>query len=64
MNELSAHDRMILDLEKTPPAFTAREAVRRLIDLPTEKYTVLLQGMVEMSGFKAPRNRIPDRLRA
>lgn len=55
---------MILDLEKTPPAFTAREAVRRLIDLPTEKYTVLLQGMVEMSGFKAPRNRIPDRLRA
>lgn len=39
VNELSAHDRMILDLEKTEHTSVAREALCRHIELPLDKYT-------------------------
>lgn len=47
VNELSAHDRMILDPEKTAHTSTAREALCRRNDLPLGKYTVVLEGLVD-----------------
>ncbi|WP_278189637.1 DUF3263 domain-containing protein [Brevibacterium sp. ZH18] len=47
VNEPSEHDRMILDLEKTAHTSAARDALCRRIDLPPEKYAVVLEGLVD-----------------
>lgn len=47
VNELPEHDRLILDLEKTEHTPAARDALCRRIDLPPEKYGVVLEGLVD-----------------
>ncbi|WP_193070808.1 MULTISPECIES: DUF3263 domain-containing protein [unclassified Brevibacterium] len=47
VNELSAHDRMILDLEKTEHTSTARDALCQHIELPLDEYIVVLEGIVD-----------------
>lgn len=46
-NELSAHDRMILDLEKIAHTSADRDTLCRRIDLPPEKYAIALEGLVD-----------------
>jgi hypothetical protein len=47
VHELSEHDRLILDLEKTTHTTAARAALCRRINLPVEKYAVVLEGLAD-----------------
>lgn len=63
VNELSAHDRMILDLEKTASSAAAREALCRRIDLPPEKYAVVLEGLVDTDAAYSYAPDVVERVR-
>lgn len=45
--ELSEHDRLILDLEKTCPSPADRQALCERIDLPFERYRAVLEGIAD-----------------
>lgn len=45
--ELSKHDRMILDLEKSAHTPVDHDALCRHIDLPPEKYAIVLEGLLD-----------------
>ena len=47
VNELSRHDRMILDLEKTDHSAAARDSSCQRIELPTERYHIMLKGLAD-----------------
>lgn len=63
VNELSAHDRMILDLEKTAHNRAARQSLCRRIDLPTEKYTIVLEGLADTDAAYSYAPDVVDRVR-
>lgn len=63
VNELSAHDRMILDLEKNEHTQAAREALCRRIDLPSEKYAVVLEGLVDTDAAYSYAPDVVERVR-
>ncbi|AZL04408.1 MULTISPECIES: DUF3263 domain-containing protein [Brevibacterium] len=63
VNELSAHDRMILDLEKTEHTSVAREALCRHIELPLDKYTVVLEGIVDTDAAYSYAPDVVERVR-
>ena len=46
-NELSAHDRLVLDLEKTSASHTDRECLCERIDLPIAPYSEVLEGLID-----------------
>lgn len=46
-NELSAHDRLILDLEKTSPSHRDREFLCERIGLPITRYSGVLDGLAD-----------------
>ena len=63
VNELSAHDRLILDLEKTASSAAARESLCRRIDLPPEKYAVVLEGLVDTDAAYSYAPDVVERVR-
>ncbi|MCF2588936.1 DUF3263 domain-containing protein [Brevibacterium sp. UCMA 11752] len=63
VNELSAHDRLILVLEKTALSAAAREELCRRINLPVEKYTVVLEGLVDTDAAYSYAPDVVDRVR-
>lgn len=63
VNELSEHDRMILDLEKTAPTAVACESLCRRIDLPAEKYAVVLEGLVDTDAAYSYAPDVVERVR-
>ncbi|MCF2586121.1 DUF3263 domain-containing protein [Brevibacterium sp. UCMA 11752] len=63
VNELSAHDRMILDLEKTKHTSAARDALCRHIELPLDKYTVVLEGLVDTDAAYSYAPDVVNRVR-
>lgn len=63
VNELSAHDRMILDLEKTAHTSAARDAQCRFIELPPEKSTIVLEGLVDTDAAYGYAPDVVDRVR-
>lgn len=62
VNELSAHDQLI-DLEKYQHTQAARDALCRRIDLPPEKYTVALEGLVDTDAAYSYAPDVVDRVR-
>lgn len=46
-SKLSAHDRMILDVEKAHPSPADRRALCEQIDLPLERYRAVLDGIAD-----------------
>lgn len=62
-NELSVHDRMILDLEKTACTEAARESLCRRIDLPTEKYSLVLEGLADTDAAYGYAPDVVERVR-
>lgn len=63
VNELSAHDRMILDLEKTAHTAAARVALCRRIDLSPEKYAIVLAGLVDTHAAYSYAPDVVERVR-
>jgi hypothetical protein len=63
VHELSEHDRLILDLEKTAHTTAAREALRRRINLPVEKYAVVLEGLVDTDAAYSCAADVAERVR-
>lgn len=63
VNELSAHDRMILDLEKAAHTAAARDSLCRRIDLPTEKYAIVLEGLVDTDAAYSYAPDVVERVR-
>lgn len=63
VNELSEHDRMILDLEKTAHTSAARDALCRRIDLPPEKYADVLEGLVDTDAAYSYSPDVVERVR-
>ena len=63
VNELSAHDRMILDLEKTAHTEIARDSLCRRIDLPAEKYSIVLEGLVDTDAAYSYAPDVVERVR-
>ncbi|TSI14088.1 DUF3263 domain-containing protein [Brevibacterium aurantiacum] len=63
VNELSEHDRMILVLEKTTPTAVACESLCRRIDLSTEKYTIVLEGLVDTDAAYSYAPDVVERVR-
>lgn len=63
VNELSLHDRMSLDLEKTAHTAATREALCRRIDLPAEKYAVVLEGLVDTDAAYGFAPDVVERVR-
>ena len=61
VHELSEHERLILDLEKTTHTVAARDALCRRINLPVEKYAVVLKGLVDTDAGGTVRVRTPAR---
>lgn len=63
VNELFEHDRMILDLEKTASSAVARDALCRRIDLPPEKYAVVLEGLADTDAAYSYAPEVVERVR-
>lgn len=63
VNKLSAHDRMILDLEKVAPSAESREALCSRIDLPPEKYAIVLEGLVDTDAAYSYAPDVVERAR-
>lgn len=63
VNELSTHDRMILDLEKTAHTVAVRDALCQCIDLSPEKYAVVLEGLVDTDAAYSYAPDVVDRVR-
>lgn len=63
VNELSAHDRMLLDLEKSSHTAAARKSLCRRIELPTEKYAVVLEGLVDADAAYSYAPAVVERVR-
>ncbi|MCM1014155.1 MULTISPECIES: DUF3263 domain-containing protein [unclassified Brevibacterium] len=47
VNELSAHDRMILDFERSPSSADTRVILCRRIELAVERYPAVLDGLAD-----------------
>jgi hypothetical protein len=47
VNELSAHDRMILDFERSPSSAATRMVLCRRIELAVERYSAVLEGLAD-----------------
>ncbi|TGD13514.1 DUF3263 domain-containing protein [Brevibacterium sp. S111] len=63
VSELSEHDRMILDLEKTAHTAAARHSLCRRIDLLPEKYTVALEGLADTDAAYSYAPDVVERVR-
>ncbi len=63
VNELSAHDRMILDLEKSASTEVARVTLCRSIGLPVERYAAVLDGLVDTDAAFGYAPDVVDRIR-
>lgn len=63
VNELSLHDRMILDLENTANTAAARDVLCGRIDLPAEKYAVVLEGLVDTDVAYSYAPDVVERIR-
>lgn len=47
VHELSEHDLLILDLEKHEPTAAGRHELCQRIELPAERYAIVLEGIVD-----------------
>ncbi len=63
VNELSTHDRMILDLEKAAHTSADREALCQCINLSPEKYAVVLEGLVDTDAAYCYAPEVVGRVR-
>ena len=63
VRELSEHDRLILDLEKTAHTVAARDTLCRHIDLPLEKYGIVLEGLVDTDAAYSYAPDVVERIR-
>lgn len=63
VHELSEHERLILDLEKTTHTVAARDALCRRINLPVEKYAVVLEGLVDTDAAYSYAPDVVERVR-
>ena len=63
VNELSAHDRMILDSERSQPSTAARLRLCQHIDLPVERYPAVLEGLADTDAAYCYAPAVVDRIR-
>ncbi|WP_413336643.1 DUF3263 domain-containing protein [Brevibacterium sp. GP-SGM9] len=63
VNELSEHDRLILDIEKTSPSHIERESLCERIGLPIGRYSGVLEGLADTDAAYGYAPFVVERVR-